>query len=128
MIKITEEKVRKFLQKLPNWKAPGPDMAQGYWFKYFTTMHKSLKDSLADCFKVEKVPEWMTKWKTVLIQKDPAKGDDASNYRPITCLPLAWKILTAIIAEETYTFLEQRSLLPEEKKGCRIGSRGTRDL
>ena len=62
----------------------------------------------------------MTKGKTVLIQKDPAKGNDPSNYRPTTCLPLAWKILTGIIAEETYTFLEQRSLLP--------GSRGTADL
>ena len=46
MIEITEEKIRKFLQRLPNWKAPGPDMVQGYWFKYFTSMHKSLKDNL----------------------------------------------------------------------------------
>ena len=128
MIEITEEKIRKFLQRLPNWKAPGPDMVQGYWFKYFTSMHKSLKDNLADCLKAGKVPEWMTKGKTVLIQKDPAKGNDPSNYRPITCLPLAWKILTGIIAEEAYTFLEQRSLLPEEQKGCRKGSRGTGDL
>ena len=128
MIEITEEKIRMFLQRLPNWKAPGPDMVQGYWFKCFTSMHKSLKDNLADCLKAGKVPEWMTKGKTVLIQKDPAKGNDPSNYRPITCLPLAWKILTGIIAEETYTFLEQRSLLPEEQKGCRKGSRGTGDL
>ena len=128
MIEITEEKIRKLLQRLPNWKAPGPDMVQGYWFKYFTSMHKSLKDNLADCLKAGKVPEWMTKGKTVLIQKDPAKGNDPSNYRPITCLPLAWKILTGIIAEETYTFLEQKSLLPEEQKGCRKGSRGTGDL
>ena len=61
----------------------------------------------------------------MLIQKDPAKGNDPSNYRTITCLPLAWKILTALIAEDTYTFLEQRCLLPEEQKGCRKGSRGT---
>ena len=51
-----------------------------------------------------------------------------SNYRPISCLPLAWKILTGIIAVETYIFLEKRSLLPEEQKGCRKGSRGTGDL
>ena len=70
----------------------------------------------------------MTKSKTALIQKDPAKGNDPSNNRPITCLPLAWKILTGIIAEETYTFLGQRSLLPEEQRGCKRGSRGTGDL
>ena len=32
VIEITTEKMRKILQKLPNWKAPGPDMVQGYWF------------------------------------------------------------------------------------------------
>ena len=61
MIEITEEKMNKFLQRLPNWKAPGPDMVQGYWLKYFTSIHKRLKDNLADCLKAGKVPEWMTK-------------------------------------------------------------------
>ena len=37
----------------------------------------------------------MTKEKTTLIQKDPNKGTAANNYRPITCLPMIWKILTA---------------------------------
>ena len=103
-------------------------MAHGYWYKHFSSMHRSLKDNIADFLKGGKVPEWMTKGKTVLIQRDPVKGNDPSNYRPITCLPLAWKILTGIIAEETYIFLEKRSLLPEEEKGCREGSRGTGDL
>ena len=72
--------------------------------------------------------EWITIGNTALIQKDPVKGNDPSNYRPITCLPSTWKILTGIIAEETYTFLERRSLLSEEQNGCRKGSRGTWDL
>ena len=103
-------------------------MVQGYWCKYFTSMHRSLKDNIADCLNGGKVQEWMTKGKKVLIQKDPVNGNDPSNNRPITCLPLAWKILTGIIAEETYTFLERRSLLPEEQNVCRKGSRGTGDL
>ena len=128
MIESTEEKIRTVLQRLPNWKGPGPDMVQGYLFKYFTSIHKSLKANLADCLKAGKVSEWMTKGKTVLIQKDPGKGRDLSNYRPITFLRLAWKILTGIIGEETNTFLKQRLLLPEGQKGCRNGSRGTADL
>ena len=32
------------------------------------------------------VPDWLKKGQTVLIQKDKAKVNIASNYRPITCL------------------------------------------
>ena len=51
-----------------------------------------------------------------------------SNYRPITCLPLMWKLLTGMIAEDMYTHLEGRGILPEEQKGCKKDSRGTNDL
>ena len=69
----------------------------------------------------------MTKGRTVLIQKDSAKGTVASNYRPITCLPLMWKLLTGIFADKIYDHLKDNNLLPEEQKGCRKKSRGTKD-
>ena len=62
-------------------------------------------------------PRWITKGRTVPIQKDKSKGDEASNYHPITCLPLTWKLLTRIIADEIYGFLENEGILPEEQKG-----------
>ena len=70
----------------------------------------------------------MTKGRTVLFMKDILKGNIASNYRPITCLPLVWKLLTGMISDEMYSFLEESNLLPEEQKGYRKGSRGTNDL
>ena len=39
-----------------------------------------------------------------------------------------WKLLTAAIADQIYTHLDQEKLLPEEQKGCRKGSKGTNDL
>ena len=36
--------------------------------------------------------------------------------------------LTSIITERTYSFLEQKELLPREQKGCRNGSCGYKDL
>ena len=69
----------------------------------------------------------MTKGRTVLIQKDKSKGTFASNYRPITCLPLCWNILTALLTDEIYAFLENNQFLPEEQKGCRRKSRETED-
>ena len=38
-----------------------------------------------------------------------------------------YKILTSIIAERTYTFLNEHQLLPSEQKGCKRGSYGCKD-
>ena len=65
----------------------------------------------------------MTQGKTTFIQKDPSKGTAPNNYRPITCLPMMWKILTAQIREKIYYSLASR-----EQKGCRKCSRGTAEL
>ena len=69
----------------------------------------------------------MTYGRTVLCQKDPAKGSSVENFKPITCLPLMWKLLTGIISEDMYYFMENENILPEEQKGCRRKSRGTKD-
>ena len=34
-----------------------------------------------------------------MLQKDKNRGNVASNYRPITCLPLMWKLLAGVIAD-----------------------------
>ena len=63
-----------------------------------------------------------------MLKKDKSEGNVASNYRPITCLPIIWKILTGVIADQIYAHSGQAKLLPEEQKGSRKGSRGTNDL
>ena len=70
----------------------------------------------------------MTKGKTTLIQKDPLKETAQDNDRPITCLPIMWKILTAQIRDEIYFSLTNRELFPEEQKGYRKGSKDTAEL
>ena len=62
------------------------------------------------------------------MQKDKSKGNIASNYRPITCLPLVWKLLTGVVADQIYAHLDQQKSLLEEQKGCRKRSRRTNDL
>ena len=66
--------------------------------------------------------------KNTLIQKDPSKGTAPNNYRPITCLPMTWKILTAQIREKVFYSLTSHELFPDEQKGWRKGSRGTAEL
>ena len=63
-----------------------------------------------------------------MLLKDKIKGNVASNYRPIICLPLMWKLLICVIADQICAYLSSEKLLPQEQKGCREGSRGTNDL
>ena len=59
-------------------------------------------------------------------RKDPQQGTEVSNYRPIACLPMMWKLLTGMIAEKMYIHLAQNGLLFDAHKGCRKASRGTK--
>ena len=70
----------------------------------------------------------MTKGKTTFIQTAPSKETATNNYRPITCLQMMWKILTAQIREKMYYSLTNRGLFPDEQKGWRKGSRSTAEL
>ena len=126
-VKITKEKIKKRISKMPNWKAPGPDGVQGYWMKGFPSMHERMANQLNDCLNIGKVPLWMTEGYTVLIMKDEKKGGEVSNYRPITCLPLMWKLFTGVMSDEIYAHLDTNKTLPDEQKGCRRNSRGTKD-
>ena len=124
---LSLEDIENVIKKMPNWKAPGPDGVQGFWIKRLTTMHSHIATFLQQCLKDASVPEWMTSGRTVLVLKDPAKGNDAGNYRPITCLPLMWKALTGAVANILYEHLESNNIIGDEQKGCRRAMRGTKD-
>ena len=79
------------------------------------------------CITRDEVPDWMTTGRTALLLKEKSKGNKVNNYRPITCLPLMWKLITGIVADEIYNHLEENELLPEEQKGCHRNSTGTKD-
>ena len=123
---IRFEKVTKQCRKMPNSKAAGRDDIHGYWIKNLSNLHERIavqknKILMGD----DSLPKWMTHGCTVLCQKDPRKSNAVQNYCPITCLPL--KLLTGVIAEDMYDYLEQEKLLPEEQKRCRRRGRGTKD-
>ena len=126
-IDITTGSLKKILGRMPNWKSPGPDLVQGFWLKHFSSLHERLRLQLKECLDSGFVSSSLSRGRTSLLQKDKSKGNVASNYRPITCLPLMWKLLTGVIADQIYD-LDQEKLLHEEQKGCRKGSRGTNDL
>lgn len=56
--------IDKQINKMPNWKVPGPDGVQGYWFNSI----KAKRPILAALFTEASVnaPKWLTTRKTVL--------------------------------------------------------------
>ena len=124
---VTLEDVKAGIRKMANWKAPGPDGVRGFWFKRFQCLHSPIAEALQSVVDSRDMPEWLVKGRKVLIQKDVAKGTVAGNYRPIACLPLMWKLLTGIFADKVYDHLLNNNVLPDEQKGCRRRSRGTKD-
>ena len=99
-IDITTGSLEKILGRMPNWKSPGSDLVQGFWLKNFSNLHERVILQLKDCLDSRFVPSWLTRGRTSLLQKDKSKGNVASNYRPITCSQLMWKLLTGAIADQ----------------------------
>ena len=126
-VKITAQDVRKQTGKIPNWKAAGPDGVQGYWLKNFSSLHDRIACQLNAVVESGDVPAWMTYGRTVLCVKDRSKGNAASNFRPISCLPIMWKLLTGMLSEQLYKHVDTNDMLPSEQKGCRKETRGTKD-
>ena len=113
---------------MPNKKVPGKDGVQGYWLKHLILIHPRIAVQINQILDGKRpLPDWMTFGKTVLHQKDPTNGSAVDNYRPLSCLPLMWKLMTGMLAEKTYSHLERENILPSGQKERRKGSRGTKD-
>ena len=124
---ITTDMVKKQAKKIKNWTAPGKDEVHGYWLKHLTSLHARMANQLNHLLQTGTIEDWMTTGKTTLLMKNKEKGTVPSNYRPITCLPTTFKLMTAIIAESMQDHLENNGLIPDEQKGNRRKSRGTKD-
>ena len=124
----TREDIVTVLKRLPNWKAPGVDKLQNFWMKRITSLHDQITRAVNRLLEdPNTIPQWMTCGITWLLPKD---GDSklAKNYRPITCLPVLYKLTTSVLADKIHRHLEERGLLPIEQKGCRKGSYGCKEI
>ena len=70
------------------------------------------------------MPPYVTQGITYMIPKSKENCHDPSNYRPITCLPTIYKILTSCLTDIIYKHVTDTGILAEEQKGCRRNSKG----
>ena len=72
----------------------------------------------------------MKSGKTVLCQKDIEKGNAVDNYRLISCLPVMWKLMIGVIADnilhiriwKVINYLRNRRAVEENAEGRRISN------
>lgn len=90
---------------MQNWQDPGPDGIQ----KNFESI---LKNQGGD------IPQWMTKGRGVLMQKEIRKPEEFRHYCPIKYPFLVWKLSAGLTEVQVSEFLDNERLLPKEQKGC----------
>ena len=87
-IDIITESLKKIFGRMQNWNSPGPDLVLRFWLKSFSSLCERVRLQLKQCLNSGFLSGWLTRGRTSLLQKDKSKGNVASNYRQITCLPL----------------------------------------
>ena len=107
-IDIAPTKIKERTCKMSNWKAPGSNGVHGYWIKMLVSVQERIALHRQSCITRGEVPDWMATGRTVLLLEDKIKGNEVSNYRPITCLLLMWKLITGIVPDEIYNHLKER--------------------
>ncbi|KAL0841160.1 hypothetical protein ABMA28_014906 [Loxostege sticticalis] len=124
---INVDEITAIINKTHNWKAAGVDSIQNFWFKKLYPFHEILAKQISDILKGNSVlPEFLTKGITFMLPKS-SKTQDPSQYRPITCLPTLYKIITSCITHRINEHIELNNILSEEQKGCRKFHRGCKE-
>ena len=124
---ITLEELQTALAKSQKWKSPGLDMIPNFWLNSFTNTHDALVNAYSDIMNnPENAPQWFSQGITYLLAKTE-ETNNPKNYRPITCLTTMYKLLTSIITNRMYEFLDINNIFPDEQKGCKRGSYGCKD-
>lgn len=126
-ISIELRDVTSAINSTNSWKAPGVDNIQNFWYKKFDSLHGALAEQLTHVIHHPKdMPAFLTLGSTYMLPKSDLTEDPA-HYRPITCLPTLYKILTACITNKIYKHVEENNILAEEQKGCKRDHRGCKE-
>jgi len=123
---VCEKDVSDALRTMLNWKAPGRNQIANFWFKQLTATHKHIAALFNKLIEEDQISEWLTAGVTFLIAKN-RNTENPKNYRPVTCLPTMYKLMTSIISRRLQKYVDDENLMPKEQKGCCSESKGCKD-
>ena len=123
-ISITEEKIRKKLNKLKISKSPGPDAIHPRILKEMSDVLCTLLEIIfSTSQKTGTVP---SEWKTANITAIYKKGDKkmAGNYRPVSLTCILCKVMESLVRDEIMAHLVKNKMLSRKQYGF-ISGRST---
>ena len=120
---ICAKDVAEALRTTLNWKAPGRDQIPNFWQKQHTATHSHIAAIFNKLVEEDQIPEWLNAGVTFLIPKNE-NIENPKNYRPVTCLPTIFKLVTFVISRRMQKYyIDDENLIPKEQKGCYRGSK-----
>ncbi|KAL1446981.1 hypothetical protein WDU94_000610 [Cyamophila willieti] len=116
------------LKRAHNWKAPGPDRIQNFWYKRLSCSHQKMAELFSQCLQhPELFPAHLAQGITYLLPKTKSFQGDPSKGRPITCLNTIYKLMTSCISNAIYDHLTTHNIMAEEQKGCVRNAKGCKE-
>lgn len=121
------EETTKAIKQLKSRKAAGIDgIPPEIWKNGGLTLHKKLHDLLVCCWEQGKLPQDLRDAVIITLYKNKGEKSDCSNYRGITLLSIAGKVLARILLNRLVPTIAEENL-PESQCGFRA-NRGTTDM
>ena len=113
------DEIHKKILKI-NWrKATGPDGVSGYLLRITADIIAPIiADLFNECMHKEIFPDALKAAKIIPIHKGDDK-DNATNYRPISLLPIIGKLFERILADRLLNFFEANKILTQNQFGFR---------
>jgi hypothetical protein len=94
-----------------SWKAPGRDQQASFWLKQLTATCKHIAALFNKFIEEDQIPEWLTAGVTFLIPKNQ-NTENTKKYRPVTCLPTIYKLITSVISRCMQKYMDGEKLMP----------------
>ena len=116
---VTVQTVKKLMQKMAKKKSKGNDgIPQDCLLLGQEVIAGPLTEVINSSITTGAFPE---EWKEAIVVPILKKGDpkEPKNYRPVSCLPAASKVLEKVVCEQLTRFAEVHNLLPNCQHGFR---------
>eukprot|EP00957_Ditylum_brightwellii_P031012 2350195-Ditylum_brightwellii.AAC.1 len=120
---VEHDKVLTVVKSLKNWSTSGINQVYNYWYKHLFHLPQKLKNANTVALQHPDIlQDWFTCGQTTLLYK-AGEENVVKNYRPITCLPTEYKLLTLIITNRVYKYIVDHNILLPEQKGIKRKAR-----
>ena len=101
---ICAKDVAEALRTTLNRIVPGRDQIPYFWLKQLTATHRRIAAIFNKLIEEDQIPEWLTAGVNFLIPKKE-NTENSKNYRPVTCLPNMYKLITSVISRRMQKYI-----------------------